>query len=240
MRALCHTDRCAAPAETGGVRRRVASLGLAIATIAAFAGCAAPLRSAGFDNRQYRPNNVCAAARVLPATVKRVVVLPLACDSRPADLADGCDALDPVLRSELVRTKRFEVVPICADDLRRFTGSGTWDGAEALPPDFFDWLRDTYDCDAVLFCRLTEFHAYPPLAVGWRMKLVDVRSQRILWAADEQFDAGQPPVLNSATCFALDGQVSEGRASDEWLVRNSPRRFGQYAAAQLLATLPKR
>lgn len=213
---------------------------MAVAALVVFAGCAAPLRQAGFDTRQYHPDNVCSASPILPATLRRVVVLPLACDALPTDLSDGRDALDPILRSELIRAKRFEVVAVCADDLRRFTGSDTWDGSEALPPSFLDWLRDKYDCDAVLFCRLTEFHAYPPLAVGWRMKLVDVRSQSILWAADEQFDAGQPPVRNSATCFAFENEASMGGSSDEWLVRNSPRRFGQYAAAQLLATLPRR
>jgi len=213
---------------------------MAVAGPLVFGGCAAPLRQTGWDTRQYEPNNVCSAAPVLPPTLRRVVVLPLACNAQPPDLSDGRDALDPILRSELVRAKRFEVVPVCGADLQRFTGSDTWDGSEALPPHLLEWLRDNYDCDAVLFCRLTEFHAYPPLAVGWRMKLVDVRSQRILWAADEQFDAGQPPVRNSAACFAFENEASMGGSSDEWLVRNSPRRFGQYAAAQLLATLPRR
>jgi hypothetical protein len=31
-----------------------------------------------------------------------------------------------------------------------------------------------------------------------------------------------------------------GASPDEWLISNSPRQFGQYAAAQLLATLPHR
>jgi len=55
------------------------------------------------------------------------------------------------------------------------------DRAEILPPDFLDSLQRVYGCDAVLFCELSTFRAYAPLAVGWRMKLVDVRTRQILW-----------------------------------------------------------
>ena len=122
--------------------------------------------------------------------------------------------------------------------LRSRTGQSGWTGAEVLPADFFESLRRAYGCDAVLFCQLTVFRAYAPLAVGWRMKMVDTRTRQILWAADEVFDAGQPSVLNGARHY----QLAEHRASepDDWGIRNSPRQFGQYAAAQLAARLPDR
>jgi len=107
-----------------------------------------------------------------------------------------------------------------------------------LPGEFFESLQRTYGCDAVLFCQLTVFQAYAPLAVGWRFKMVDVRTRQILWVADEVFDAGQRSVLNGARRYDLSNFKS--RESDGWGIRNSPRQFGQYAAARLLATLPDR
>jgi hypothetical protein len=168
----------------------------------------------------------------------RGAVLPLACETRRADLPEGCEALNPVLLAELAKTKKFEVVSVNSEMLRSRTGRSGWTGAEVLPADFFESLRRSYGCDAVLFCQLTVFHAYAPLAVGWRMKMVDTRTRQILWAADEVFDAGQPSVLSGARHY----QLAEHRASepDDWGIRNSPRQFGQYAAAQLAARLPGR
>lgn len=215
-------------------RARLASL---LAVCAMFTGCATSARHAGVLAPEYRPENIFTYAR-LPSNLQRVAVLPLACEAPRADLPDGCETLNPVLLSELAKARKFEVVSVNSEMLRSRTGQSGWTGAEILPADFFESLRRSYGCDAVLFCQLTVFHPYAPLAVGWRMKLVDTRTRQILWAADEVFDAGQASVLNGARHY----QLADQRASepDGWGVRNSPRQFGQYAAAQLVARLPDR
>ena len=60
-----------------------------------------------------------------------------------------------------------------------------------------------------------------------------------LWAADEVFDAGDPSVSNAARRFQRNQQMSEPHA-DSHTVLVSPRMFGQYALASLLATIPGR
>jgi hypothetical protein len=186
----------------------------------------------------YHPDNTFAYLRYLPPTLRRVAVLPLVSENSRGDLPEGCEALSPVLLDELNKTKKFEVVSISAEELRSHTGRTGWAGTEILPADFFDSLQNSCGCDAVLFCQLTVFRGYAPLAVGWRFKLVDVRSRQILWAADEVFDAGQPAVLNAA--FHYQTAELHDCKNDGWALQNSPRQFGQYAAAQLLATLPAR
>jgi hypothetical protein len=99
-------------------------------------------------------------------------------------------------------------------------------------------LQESVGCDAVLFCQLTAFRAYAPLAVGWRLKLVDVRSRQILWAGDEVFDAGQSTVKTGARRYQLEHLHS--LESGGWTMENSPRYFGQYTLACLLDTLPQR
>ena len=215
-----------------GHRAWLATLFFVCATLA---GCATPARHAGVLTPDYQPENIFTYSH-LPSNFQRVAVLPLACETPRADLPEGCAALNPVLLAELAKTKKFEVVAVDAERLRSRTGQSGWTGTEVLPADFFESLRRSYGCDAVLFCQLTVFHAYAPLAVGWRMKMVDTRTRQILWAADEVFDAGQPSVLSGARHY----QLAEHRASepDDWGIRNSPRQFGQYAAAQLAARLP--
>ena len=207
---------------------------------ALLAGCAAPLGPLVSREPDYQPANVFLYTPTLSGDVKRVAVLPLACDHRRTDLKDGCEALNPILQAELAKTRKFEALSVSPGILKNRTGRSAWEGTEALPPDFFDSLREVYGCDAVLFCQLTVFRPYAPLAIGWRMKLVDARTRQTLWAVDEVVDAGQPAVLDGLKDYQSTELRSPANPQDDWLMRNSPRRFGQYAAAQLFATLPAR
>ena len=222
-------------------------------------GCVVLVGGATLFAQDLKSQNVFVSSPVLPKDLKRVVMLPLACEKSRVDLSGGCEMLDPILQAELVKTKKFEVVPAGPEMLRSLTGQLSWTGAEVLPADFFDSLQRAYGCDAVLFCELTTFRAYAPLAVGWSMKLVDVRSQKIIWAADEIFDAGEPAVAKDAEQFQKQQQNIHGQTrsalktllkyadrepqsalDDQWAILNSPRYFGQFSAVKLMKTLPER
>jgi len=180
------------------------------------------------------------AAPDLPAAVRRVAVLPLAWETGPTDFSSGGEILGPILMAELIRTKKFELVAVSPQDLRSQTGRLRWTGGEILPADFLESLQRLYGCDAVLFSQLTVFRAYAPLAIGWRMKLVDVRSGQILWAVDKIFDAEQGGVLNQARRHHFAGIWPFHDLSNDWQVEHSPRLFGQYTVVQTLNTLPNR
>jgi hypothetical protein len=219
---------------------------------------------AGIFRRDYRPDNVFAYPAKLSPDLRRLAVLPLAAETAGRDLPEGCVALTPVLMEQLIKTRKFEVVAVEASALRHATGQINWTGKEMLPPDFFAFLRREYGCDAVLFAELTTYHAYAPLAIGWRLKLADARSGQIVWAADELFDANQPAVNRAAQWFAEpwphrpfarnESWIPEAAADlaglrmphwpfgrkENWMAANSPRQFGRYATAALLDTLPER
>ena len=186
------------------------------------------------------PDNIFAEPPFLPPELHRVAVLPLAAEGRDADLPDGCAALQPVLFDELVRTEKFEVVSVRPENLRAGSGRAAWTGVEPLPRGFFDALRREYGCDAVLFCELTVYHAYAPLAIGWRLKLADARTHKILWAADEVFDASQPAVSRKAWQFWINRDKAAAKDEIRWRLASSPRQFGSYTAAALLSRLPAR
>ncbi len=187
-----------------------------------------------------QPANVFARPSALPPNLRRVAVLPLAAERPDADLPDGCAALQPILFDELVRTEKFEVVSVRPENLRARSGRAAWTGTEPLPRGFFDSLRREYGCDAVLFCELTAYHAYAPLAVGWRLKLADANTQKIIWAADMVFDAGQPGVARNAVKFMRQRDPATATDESRWQSANSPRQFGRYTAAEMFGTLPPR
>ena len=203
--------------------------------------------------------NVFISSPILRGDLKRVLVLPLACDESDGSLSDGCQMLDPVLHSALTKTAKFEVAVTTPETLRRCTGKLSWTGGEVLPADFFSSLRNVYGCDAVMFCQLTVLRASPPLAVGWRLKLVEVKTGKILWATDEIFDASNLSVAKSAQRFQKREQPhhsvfygaysfvawclntpTRSALDDQWNILHSPRFFGEYSLENLLQTLPKR
>ena len=211
-----------------------------LGALALLAGCETPTGTAVDFRPPFKPDNIFLAGGKLPGDIKRVAVLPLSCDGRQTDLALGCEALEPVLLEELIKARHFEVVKISRDELRRLTGRANWTGLEVLPSGILNSLRKESGCDAVLFSELTEFRAYPPLAIGWRLKLVDVRQKKTLWAGDEHYNAGNPAVLTGARLYQKHAQVVLDDNANGWLAVNSPRRFGQYSIDNLLGTLPAR
>jgi len=214
-------------------------LGFAALTVL-LSGCETSDFEAATLGTPYKPNNIFVATNQLPDDLKRVAVLPLACVGRQTDLLEGRDALEPVLVAELIKAKKFDVITVPPEELSRLTGRADWTGEEVLPTGFLDLIKKQYGCDAVLFCQLTEFQAYPPLAVGWQLRLVSVRGQKTLWASDEQFDAGKPAAMAGARFYQQREERQFGDESAVWLALNSPRSFGQYSIACLFDTLPAR
>jgi hypothetical protein len=186
-----------------------------------------------------RSDNTFQASPVLPDNLRRVVVLPLAWEGTSTDLSQGCEVLGPIILTELINTKRFEAVAVSPENLQHQTGRQSWTGAEILPADFLDSLKRVYGCDAVLFCQLTAFRPYAPLAVGWRMKLVEVRTGRILWAVDKVFDAKSAPAHNKASLSSIVEQWFSTESSNKyWRIENSPRQFCRYTLVQIFSNLP--
>ena len=211
------------------------------------------------DDNNSSTANVFASSPVLPATIKRVLVLPLANDESSPELVGGCQTLDSVLRAELIKTVKFEVVPASPEILRNCTGRSSWTGEELLPPNFLTSLTNVYGCDAVLFSQLTEFRSSEPLEIGWRLKLVDASNGKILWAADEIFDAANQDEAKAAQKYEKSRQPHQGviydtwaflgwcihtptrsALDDQWNILHSPRYFGEYSVQKLLKTLPQR
>jgi hypothetical protein len=209
-----------------------------IAVVMISPGCVMPQRAPRLVATEYRPQNVFVWGSGLPPQIRRVALLPMACDREIPEMTDGRDTLEPIVRRELAKIRKFEIIPVGSETLRARTGQPAWGCEEALPHDLFSWLSDTCGCDAVLFCRLTVFRGYAPLAVGWRMRLIDIRTHSTIWAGDEVFDAGERAVQAGARHYQLAQRQNCAAVPDEWVIENSPRQFGQYAAAQFLATLP--
>jgi hypothetical protein len=221
-------------------RRTLRLLGVGLAAAGLGAGCATQPVADIPVGTAYQPANIHQAGATLPLSFRRVAVLPVWVPADRGELAAGREALDIVLRTELGRAARFELVWISPADLQHWTDRDSWSAAQDLPPMLVRRLQEQFGCDGALFAEVTHFHAYPPLRVGWNFKLLDFDSARILWAADEIFDAGEPSVVIGARRYHLAHSHQPGPLKDSRGILLSPRRFGHYATETLLATLPGR
>lgn len=218
---------------------RLMPLGLLLALLwGSVRGVSAPWPFTSLSQRAYRPDNVHSAFSGMPDNVRRVAVLPIA-GRMDGDASAGRKVLEPILLDELAKSKRFEVVRVSADALSRWLGKADWTGGEELPAHFFNSLTNASACDAVMFVELTTYRAYAPLAMGWRLRLVDASTGEMLWTVDEVFDGAQTAVQVGARQFS---QHRGGRSAkaDDWTMAHSPCQFGRYSLATLFALLPER
>jgi hypothetical protein len=190
--------------------------GLAVSGL--LSGCATNPLEDRVWGPSYQPQNIYTEGSTLPAKLRRLA------------------SLEPLLLAELGRVNQFELVPVTPEQLHRWTGRSSWTGEEKLPQDFFEKLRAAVGVDGVLLSRLTQYRAFEPLAIGWRIKLLDAQNPSVVWAIDEVFDARQSDVANAARRFAQ----AHPTAGDSRATLMSPRRFAQYTASAVFQTLPAR
>jgi len=55
-------------------------------------------------------------------------------------------------------------------------------------PEQLSEIRKTLRCDAVLIGTITEFKPYPHMAIGLRLKLIDLKDGQLLWALEQIWD----------------------------------------------------
>lgn len=141
----------------------------------------------------YRLSNVHVHPSDRLAQVRRVVLLPMTLSDDASTSSAGRDTLQPLLISELGKTKHFEVIQLTSAQLKQWTGRAEWTAEDPIPPDALGRMREETAADAVLFARLTQFRAYQPIAVGWSLKLVSLVDARILWSVDGSSMPANPP-----------------------------------------------
>ncbi len=160
--------------------------------------------------------------------MRRVAMLPLSGEQvSPEALRDIASAF----HAELSKKALFEVVPIGGSELESMCGQRQLSSVRPLPAQVLEAVREKYGADGVLFTDITHLHAYRPIAIGVRAKLVDVGSGAISWASDCVYDSGHPTVAENARIYQR--QFSDPHRSvpdDGGSVLLSPSRFAKYVA----------
>ena len=98
-------------------------------------------------------------------------------------------------------------------------------------------IRKTLKCDAVLVGTITQFRPHPHMAVGLRLKLVDLRDGQLLWALEQIWDTSDKTTENRIKSY-FQYQIRSGYAPlREQLAVVSPLEFMKFVAYEVAETL---
>lgn len=215
--------------------------GCLLAWVLGVAGCASVLDSVPTAaGPAHKPKNIYQGAEKLPRDLKRVAVLPLRITQGNTAMEMAREGLQSALVEELSKAGRFEAFVVTPERLKAWTGRSDWSTSDPLPEGFLESIREATACDAVLFCQLTGYRAYPPLAIGWRLRMVDTEGTRVWWAADEFFDSAEESVATAARRYHMARAERPSSLADPRQILYSPSRFGTFTAYALAATCPGR
>jgi hypothetical protein len=181
------------------------------------------------------PSNVRGPA-AWPGEIRRVAVLPAhdASGRLPPEFTATYDA--PWQRA-LAASQRAEFIVLSRDTLRDWYGEESYDSSSALPPGLLERAAAATGAQAVLFLDLTEVTPYPPLALGFRARLVLPTRGATLWMADEIFDARDPGTARAAR---IDARArASGPGEPTTAVFQSPSRLADHAFGAVAALLPR-
>lgn len=171
---------------------------------------------------------------------RRLAVLPFQATRQAGgdDLEEGRRQLQPLLMEQLHASRRFEVVPHSGPVPPALEGAAGTLATDALPHDLLASVAAATAADAVLFSQLTAYHPYPPIRVGLRFTMVDLRDGRVLWAFDDVFSDGEPATHNAARRHLRERMGLSPDLDGPDLVLASPQRFAHYSLGTALATIP--
>jgi len=98
-------------------------------------------------------------------------------------------------------------------------------------------IRKTLKCDAVLIGTISQFKPYPHMAIGLRLKLVDLRDGHLLWALEQIWD-GSDKITEYRIKSYFQYQMRSGYAPlREQLVAISPLEFIKFVAYEVAETI---
>ncbi len=192
-------------------------------------------------------HNYYSAANGWQDEIQVVAVMPLVSGRGNEGSQQGVEQMQPVLTEELARFDQFEAITITQEKLTGLVGVKQVRPLEPLPNKFQEIIKHLNKekgtrqvVDAIMFCELSTYRPYPPLAMGWKMHLYDMKSQELIWAFDEVFNVGDTRMNNSARRFLRNQRLTTMANFSEIMIFDSPRALARYSLHEIMGTMRKK
>lgn len=163
--------------------------------------------------------------------LRRVGVLPPEGDGLDAD---SSIALRDALAIAFTAETTYEMVPLGAPELESVGTVAPARSGRTQPDAILDVARRT-GCDAILSPRVVDLRWYEPVRLGLEVDLIAVETGLVIWTSQVKVDTGNLRTLESIA--AWQGATRAGGDTDRAVDVLSPRRLGEFAAAQVAMLL---
>ncbi len=203
-------------------------------------GCSSPKMTLPEFGPRFIPSNVQKTVLTLPQELKRIAVLPLTVELDNLAAMDRIDSMTSLFEEELRKQQRFEVISVSPANLQRWFGRPRILATESVPADLLSHIKTNLLADGILFVRVHSYRPYPPISIGWDLKLVTTSTGQSLWSIDETFDSAQADVARAARDYFRSHHTGHVELGDPQADMRSPGLFSRYAAQAVTATLPLR
>lgn len=104
-------------------------------------------------------------------------------------------------------------------------------------PDQIQSMRETLKCDGILLGTLTKFRPYPHMAMGLRLKLLDLKNGQLLWALEQIWDSTDKETESRIKKYYKSNKSRDSAPSQEHLASVSPLEFIKYVSFEVAETL---
>jgi hypothetical protein len=99
-------------------------------------------------------------------------------------------------------------------------------------------IRKQLKVDAVIFGSVTQYQPFPHLTTALRLRMVDLRDGKLIWAIEQIWDSTDKRVEQRMKVF-FDHEMRSGYRPFDWqLLLTSPRAFDKFVAFEIARTVP--
>lgn len=100
-------------------------------------------------------------------------------------------------------------------------------------------LRETLKCNGLLVGTITEYQPYPRMAIGLRLKLIDLTDGQLLWGLEQIWDTVDQSIEKRIKHYSKDELRSGVASLRQELVVVSSLKFGKFVAYEVAETLDR-
>jgi hypothetical protein len=165
-------------------------------------------------------------------TLGRVALVELDDDSGyPTISADVTKALFVALQKKQI----FGVTVVPHDDPEWRGLQENLDSLQALQK--LLTMREMLKCNGLLVGTITEYQPYPRMAIGLRLKLVDLTDGQLLWGLEQVWDTADQSIEERVEEYTRKQTRSGAASLRQELVVVSALRFAKFVAYEVAQTL---
>jgi hypothetical protein len=112
------------------------------------------------------------------------------------------------------------------------------DSVRRCTPQQLAQIRQNLGADAVVFGTIHRYDSYPHLLLGVQVKMLDLRTARIVWGIEDVWDSTERITQRRIQRY-FQTQVRTGYEPMNWRIfENSPLYFNKFVAYEITETLP--